>query len=259
MSGTVHARVDGVVGTLVLDNPERRNATSLSMYEAIPAAVRTLRDAGVRVVVLRGEGDTAFGAGSDIGEFREKRMGAAAATYGAIEAEACEAITSLPVPVIAAIHGPCIGGGLGLALCADVRHAADDAVFGVPPARLGLGYSLDAAARLRNAVGASHARELLLTARRIDATEAARLGLVHAVWPKADLEERVAALVADIVTLAPGTLAAAKATLAALDEPADARRRDDAVRLIAACFSSADYAEGIAAFHEKRKARFTGE
>jgi enoyl-CoA hydratase len=258
MSGTVHAHVDDEVGMLVLDHPERRNATSLAMYEAIPAAVRTLRDAGVRAVVLRGEGDVAFGAGSDIGEFRDKRTGAAAAAYGAVEAAACQAIVDLAVPVIAAIHGPCIGGGLGIALCADLRYAADDAVFGVPPARLGLGYSVDAAARLRHAVGAARARELLLTARRVKAEEAARIGLVHAVHAKADLDERVAALAAEIATLAPGTLAAAKATLAALDEPGDESLLHEANRRIAACFSSQDYAEGISAFHEKRTPRFTG-
>lgn len=256
MSGTVRVEVDGAVGTLVLDDPGRRNATSLAMYGAIPDAVHELERAAVRVVVLRGAGDEAFGAGSNIAEFAEKRTGPAARSYNAVEAAACHAIERLAVPVLALVHGACMGGGLGLALCADLRYAAGDAVFATPPARLGIGYPVDAAARLRAVVGRARAAEMLLTARRVSATEAAAIGLVHAVVAKADLDAHVERVAADIAALAPHTLAAAKASLLALDHPGDHELLAHAERLVDECYASTDYAEGIAAFFDKRRPRF---
>jgi enoyl-CoA hydratase/carnithine racemase len=209
-------------------------------------------------VVLRGEGTTAFGAGSDIREFTERRTGDAARAYNAVESAAAEAIESIPVPVLAAIHGPCMGGGIGLALCADIRYAADDARFAVTPAKLGVGYPADSMARLARTVGAPRARELVLTARTVDATEAVRIGLVHAVLPKSDLDAHVATVARDIAALAPLTLRAAKASL---EDRADGAGGADTARrdaLIAACYASADYAEGIRAYLEKRPPDFTG-
>jgi enoyl-CoA hydratase len=258
MSGAVHASIDGPVATLALSNPDKRNATSKAMYAAIPAAVSKVRVPSVRVVVLRGEGELAFGAGSDIAEFRTERRGEAARVYNEIEHEACAALQTIDVPVLALIHGPCMGGGLGLALCADLRYAADDAQFGVPPGRLGLGYPFDSAARLVLAVGFARARELLLTARRVDATEAVALGLVHTVVPKADLEAHVSKIARDITRLAPGTLAAAKATFRALEQPSSAHLRAAADASIDGCFASDDYDEGIRAFLEKRAPVFDG-
>jgi enoyl-CoA hydratase len=258
MGGSVRAEIDGPIGTLILDDPERRNATSYAMYAAIPNAVRELTHADVRVVVLRGAGDESFGAGSNIAEFTELRTGSAAQTYNAVEAAACHALESLAVPLIALIHGPCMGGGLGLALCADLRYGADDATFATPPARLGIGYPIDGAHRLRTAIGTARTTEMLLTARRIDATEGAAIGLLHAVVPKAMLDAHVADTAQAIARLAPLTLAAAKASLRALDHPDDADLAAAATRAIATCYSSADYAEGIAAFFEKRRPAFIG-
>jgi enoyl-CoA hydratase len=252
MTGTIRAERQGAVGTLVIDNPRRRNAMDLGMYAAVPGAVASLlSDERLRVVVLRGEGDVAFGAGSDISEFRAERTGDAAHHYNATEAAAAEAIERIPVPVIAAIHGACMGGGVGLALCTDLRIAADDARFAITPAKLGVGYPPDAVGRLVAVVGAARATELLLTARPLDADEAARIGLVHRVVAKADLDAHVAALAEAIAQLAPLTLRAAKV---AVREPASA----EAAALAHACFSSADFLEGIAAHTEKRSPRFEG-
>jgi enoyl-CoA hydratase/carnithine racemase len=153
MTGSIHAERQGPIGVLRIDNPRRRNAMDLAMYAAVPDAVASLLDDTLRVVVLRGEGDLAFGAGSDISEFRAERTGDAARHYNATEAAAADAIEHIPVPVIAAIHGACMGGGVGLALCADLRIAADDARFAITPAKLGVGYPPDAVQRLVAVVG----------------------------------------------------------------------------------------------------------
>jgi enoyl-CoA hydratase len=247
----VRASVDGPVGTLVIDNPDRRNAMNLAMYASVPDAVAQVCTDDVRVVILRGRGTDAFGAGSDISEFATNRTGAAAVSYNAVEAAAAHAIESIPVPVLALIHGACMGGGVGLALCADLRYAANDARFAVTPGKLGVGYPPDSMARLVAAVGAPRAKELVLTARTIDATEAAHIGLVNAVVAKAQLDAHVAEVAATIATLAPLTLRAAKLALADPDSTATA----DAVQR---CYDSADYAEGIRAYGEKRRARFEG-
>ena len=247
MSGTFRAELDGDIATLLIDNPAKRNAMSLSMYREVPAAVEAVRDA--RVVVLRGAGSTAFGAGSDISEFAERRTGDNAGHYNSVESEATDALASLPMPVIAAVHGPCRGGGAALALCADLRFAAADATFATPPARLGVGYPVDSVERLVAVVGAAAAKDLLLTARVVGAEEALSMGLVHRVVESDELDDLAAETAAQIASLAPLSLRAAKA---AID------KAPDAVALTRACFRSADFAEGIASFAERRPPVFTG-
>jgi enoyl-CoA hydratase len=252
VTGAVHSRIEGSVGIITIDNPARRNAMDLAMYAAVPGAIASLlADDALRVVVLRGAGDAAFGAGSDISEFRAERTGARAERYNATEAAAARAIEEIPVPVVALIHGACMGGGVGLALCADLRYAADDARFAVTPARLGVGYPPESMGRLVAAIGAPRAMELVFTARVIDAVEAHRIGLVNDVVPKAELDARIDALAAGIAALAPLSLRAAKAAARApaSDEASTAARR---------CYDSADYLEGIDAHLSKRAPRFEG-
>ncbi len=252
MTGTVRAHINGVVATLVIDNAERHNAMSLAMYAAVPDAVRSIVDKpAVRAVILRGAGDVAFGAGSDISEFPERRTGAAAVVYNEIEERAVRAIEAIAVPVLALIHGPCMGGGAGMALCADIRFAADDATFAVPPSKLGVGYPAPSTARLRAVVGVSRAKDLIFSGRVIDASEARRIGLVDFVVAKDDLDDHVAAYAAQITRNAPLTIAAAKLAL-------DHGNTVATQAAIDACYSSADYAEGISAFGEKRHPRFEG-
>ena len=251
-TGRVRTEVDGSIGYLFIDNEPRRNAMNLAMYAAVPAAVATLtaHDA-LRVVVLRGAGDAAFGAGSDISEFATKRMGPEAAVYNQIEAAAARSIESIAVPVVALIHGSCMGGGIGLALCADIRYAADDAKFAVTPGKLGVGYPPDSMARLVATVGLTAAKELVLTARTIDASEAQTIGFISTVVAKADLDDFVTARCAQIAALAPLTLQAAK--LAATDPGGEAT-----AAAVARCYSSADYGEGIAAYQSRRPPTFLG-
>jgi enoyl-CoA hydratase/carnithine racemase len=260
MGGRIQIEKEGALGWLIFDHPERRNAISHEMWQALPEAAKALgEDPEVRVVVLRGSGDVAFVSGADISEFQGKRTGAdAAGSYEETTGRAFGAIVNLEKPVIAMIHGFCVGGGMATALAADLRYAADDALFAIPAARLGLAYHPGGIQALEQLVGPSVAKEVLFTARRYRAEEAQGLGIVNRVFPKAELEREVRAIAEGIAANAPLTVRSVKVMVRELArEPA---ARDDAAMAdsIRRCFESADYKEGVRAFLEKRPPRFEG-
>jgi enoyl-CoA hydratase len=180
------------------------------------------------------------------------------ARYNAAVARAEEALAALPMPSVAAIRGYCIGGGLSIALRCDLRLAASDARFAIPAARLGLGYGAEGVAVLARLVGPSVAADMLFTARRIGAEEALRTGLVNRVMPPEDWAGAVDETAEGIAGNAPLTLRAAKAALQDLARPEAARDPDRLAALVRACYDSADYREGQAAFAEKRAPVFRG-
>lgn len=248
---------DGPVGVLMLNRPDRRNALNREMWAALPDLVTALdRDPETRVLVLRGAGTEAFAAGADISEFAENRANPELARdYEALNGKAFAALRSTAKPAVAMISGFCIGGGLALALACDLRIAGADALFALPPARLGLAYPVDGLRDLLHAVSPAFAKEMLFTARRYKAEEALSAGLVHRVVPQDRIEAETRALVAEIAENAPLTI---KASKRAIDALAGRPVAEDLTALAAACFASADYAEGQRAFLEKRKPRFTG-
>ena len=259
MAGQVHVEVEESIGWIVLDQPERRNAISVEMWRAIPDAVlRLADDTAVRVVVLRGQGDTAFAAGADISEFESSRTGDNVAGYDDDSGRAIAALTGLRKPLIAMIHGFCIGGGCTVALTADLRYAADDARFAIPAARLGLGYAPGGIERLMALVGPSSAKELFFTARRFSAHEALAMGLVNSVQEKTDLERHVRSAARQIAANAPMTVASVKLIVDELTKSADRRDHGAMAASVTECFDSDDYREGIRAFLEKRDPEFRG-
>ena len=250
---------DGV-GWIVFNHPERRNAMSLDMWAGLAEAARAFEcDPEVRVVVMRGAGGRAFVSGADISEFESQRANASQKrSYDEVAANGQAGLARLTKPLLALIEGYCVGGGLALALSADIRFATRDARFAIPAARLGLGYDYRGLATLARVVGPSVAKDLLFSARFVEAPEALTLGLVNFVSDVERIEQEVADYAARVAQNAPLTVRAAKAAVRAFERYADAQQDDEVAAMVARCFDSEDYREGRRAFMGKRVPRFQG-
>jgi enoyl-CoA hydratase/carnithine racemase len=252
--------VDDGVARITFNNPDKHNALSADMLAALPPTLDALqRDPEVRVVVLTGAGDRAFVSGADISEFEERRTTPEArSAYDEAWTAVNRTWAEIDKPVLAMIRGYCIGGGLLTALRADIRVAAEGSQFGVPAARLGLGYGYAGVKTLVDLVGPSWTAEILFSARRLSAAEALRIGLVNRVVHGERLEDEVMELARSICANAPLTVAACKAAIREAVRDPDRRDLARVAELVEACFRSDDYVEGQRAFREKRAPRFTG-
>ena len=250
----------GNVGHVIFNNPTKLNAVSLEMWEKAFSVLEAFaKDPEIRVVVVSGTGGRAFVSGADISKFESERASEeAAARYNATSAKAYEALYNFPKPTIAKINGYCIGGGMNLAACCDLRYCNDGARFGVPAARLGLGYGFLRIERLSRIVGLPRAMEFLFTAKQYSAQEALDMGLMHGVAPTDGLDALVDGITAAIAQNAPLTIGLAKAAAREIAKPEAQQDHARLEKMVQACFDSEDYKEGRRAFMEKRKPAFQG-
>ncbi|CAA9351176.1 MAG: Enoyl-CoA hydratase [uncultured Gemmatimonadetes bacterium] len=257
MTPVVRLERDGAVAILTVDRPEKRNALNAAVRAELIAALDALRgDTKVRVLVVTGEGEKAFVAGADIGEFAERTpLEQRAAMTGR---RVFDEIAAYPKPVIAMINGFALGGGCELALACDLRIAADTAKLGQPEINLGIIPGGGGTQRLPRVVGTGQAMRLVLTGEIVSAAEALRIGLVDVVHPAAELRERTLEVARSMATRSPVALQMAKSAIRAAAEMPLAAGLAYETELFATCFASDDKREGVAAFLEKRPASFTG-
>lgn len=253
-------RRDGAVGHLIFNNPEKHNAVSLDMWDAAEGILDDFEnDDRVRVLVISGAGGKSFVSGADISRFEKERQGKdATARYNERVKGVYERIDAFPKPTIAMINGYCLGGGLNLAVACDLRFCSEKSKFGMPAARLALGYPFQSIRRLINCVGAGAARDLMFSARRVDAGKALRIGLVQECLPEEELERFVIDYANEIAENAPLTVRAMKFIAGEVLKDPDERDLGRCDEMVQACFASADYIEGRKAFMEKRTPAFQG-
>lgn len=253
------AEIDGPIGWMTFNKPERRNAVSLDMWQAMPEILDQFENnPAVRVIVLKGAGDRAFVSGADISQFEKARSTETAnAHYDQISERASKALAECSKPTIAMIRGYCIGGGLAIAIGCDIRIATVDSKFGIPAARLGVGYGAPGVKKLVSLVGPSYTKEIFFTARHFDAAEAQMMGLINRVVSGHELEDHTRNYCALIADNAPKTMSTLKRTVTEVlrGHEADWEVCDN---LVKECFASQDFIEGRRAFMEKRRPVFRG-
>jgi enoyl-CoA hydratase/carnithine racemase len=254
------SRLDDGVGYVIFNNPERHNAVSLEMWRGCVEILEGFAaDPTVRVVILAGAGGKAFISGADISKFGEERASEAAVkTYNDAVERGYAAVHEFPKPTIAMIRGYCIGGGMGLASCCDLRICSEESRFAVPAAKLGLGYAYPGVKRLMDIVGPSFTKEIFFTARQFSADEAHAMGLVNRVVSAGELDDYVRNYAHMISANAPLTVDSIKFIVGEVAKDEGARDMKTCADMVARCFASQDYEEGRKAFLEKRKPVFQG-
>ncbi|MEO1470610.1 MAG: enoyl-CoA hydratase [Pseudomonadota bacterium] len=250
---------DGVA-RIVFNQPEKRNAVSLEMWEAVEYWLDAYAaDGSVRVLILSGAGGKAFVSGADISKFESERASAeGVAHYNATTKRVYDKVEAFPKPTIAQIDGYCIGGGVALSVCCDIRVCGENSQFAIPAAKLGLGYGFAGINRLVNLVGPGFAKEIFFTARRFTAEEARIMGLVNRVVAAEEVGTAAGEVAAMIAANAPLTVNSVKYIVNQSTADESARDLAKCQALVDECFASQDYIEGRRAFMEKRKPNFIG-
>ena len=254
-NGKMLAAKDDGVGLVTFNQPEKRNAISMEMWTGLGDILDEFsEDSSVSVVILTGAGNKAFVSGADISQFEKNRNSAdAQAAYDAANAIGRNKLINFKKPVIARIRGFCMGGGLAIAMATDIRIAAADSQFGIPAARLSIAYAPDAVKRLIDLVGPAHARMILYTAKRIDAAEAERIGLIHEVVADDAIEAKLAAVLDAVFLGSPTAIAMTKSSfLGANDLLLDERQISMLAHEGWTQRHSPEGHEGTTAFREKR-------
>jgi enoyl-CoA hydratase/carnithine racemase len=249
----------GGVRHVVLNRPEKRNAFHADLVLAVGAALRAAADdPDTHCVLLRGEGPM-FSSGMDVGALADAgSRPEMLRPFRRACIEAWNIAETMEKPVVAQLHGACLGGALELALACDLRVAAEGTVLGVPEVRLGLIPDVGGSSRLPQVIGLGRAKELVMTGKLVDATEAERIGLINRVAPAQELEAATQALVDELLACAPVAVGLAKRVLDASARPALAATLELEVAVQERCLLTADFAEGTRAIAEKRQPQFSG-
>jgi len=251
---------DDAIATVVFNRPERRNAISLAMWQELARISEGLaKDESVRAVVYRGAGTDSFAAGADISEFQENRKDRESAVqYNQQTDAAYRAIRGCPKPTVAMIYGFCMGGAMAIAMACDLRFAAEGAKFGIPAAKLNIIYPADAVAQLVALVGPAYAKDILYSARAVEAAEALAIGFIQRLLPKGDLERVTYEYLRAVAANAPMSVRGSKVMIQSILEGLTEAHRARLRQLALEVFDSEDYKEGTRAFLEKRPPRFQG-
>jgi enoyl-CoA hydratase/carnithine racemase len=246
---------------LTIANPAKRNALDHDILDALAKTLPELdRGIDVRCVVITGEGPM-FSAGYDIGDIPDESFTEDAEALVAHPFHAAmEAVTAHPWPVLAAINGHCLGGGLELAVRCDLRYATLSAKLGMPPAKLGLIYGHTGLEKFIDVIGVARTKELFLTGRDLSAPRAMAIGLVHDTFPDADFASNALEMAAEVAQNAPLSMKGNKYAIEALNSWRRVTPEQEAelVELRRSCFASEDFREGVRAFGEKRKPQWRG-
>ena len=254
----IYLEKDGPIGWLVLNQPAKRNALSKAMWAAMPDLLAdAASDKSICVVVVRGVDERAFAAGADISEFEAVHATPdSSQAYNRIVQLAEKQLARFPKPTIAMIQGPCVGGGCGIAVACDLRFADETARFGIPPAKLGLVYSLDDTKLVVDKIGPARAMDMLYTGRLVDAPEALQIGLIDRLLAPADIETTTREYCATIAAGSQFTVRATKKIVRMILD-STATDTEETLKMFDDAFRGEDYVEGRSAFMEKRKAKFT--
>ena len=254
------SRIDNGVGYITFNNPEKHNAVSIEMWDALETMLDSFRSNDrVRVIVLNGAGGKSFVSGADISKFdKERSSKEAVLSYNKRTQKVYENLESFPKPTIAMINGYCIGGGLNLAVCCDIRICSEKSKFAMPAAKLSLGYPFSSIKRLFDVMGPGMAKHFMFTSDKISAEEALSCGLVQKLISENDIETFVKDYALTISKNAPLTIKAMKQIGVEILKNPDERDLLICEQLASACFDSEDYKEGRKAFMEKRQANFKG-
>ena len=254
------SRVEEGVGYITFNNPEKHNAVSIEMWDALEKILDEFRSSkDIRVIVLNGAGGKSFVSGADISKFdKERSSKEAVLSYNKRTQKVYELLETFPKPTIAMIDGYCIGGGLNLAVCCDIRICSEKSKFAMPAAKLSLGYPFSSIKRLFDVMGPGMAKHFMFTAEKISASEALACGLVQKLVSEENIETYVRDYALTISHNAPLTIKAMKQIGIEILKNPNERDLLLCEQLASACFDSEDYKEGRKAFMEKRKPNFKG-
>ncbi|WP_428912406.1 enoyl-CoA hydratase/isomerase family protein [Niallia sp. Krafla_26] len=246
------------IGTIYINRPEKKNAFNKNMWETLIGLLEIAdQDSEIKVLVIRGEDSSAFVSGADMSEFHEFKTGEQRAEINEkYTARALEMLKQFRKPTIAMIQKYCIGAGCAIAVACDFRFSDDQGVFAITPSKIGLVYSFNSTKQLIDLIGSANGKYLLMSGERIDAYQAAEMGLVHQVFSSEELELETYQFARILCSRSQSSLRGMKRIIGLVTEGI-IEDNEETKRLVMESYTSDDHKEGVASFLEKRKPKFS--